>query len=265
MAFPVVLFDLYGTLLQSASGDIGRFQSLSIEDQISQGSGSLPSSETLEPLKPFLSILPKEATLTTLRTWFRNEVERRHKDLQATYEVPEIRVEEVWSSILRLSKEEAFEFSLRFELTVNPVYPMPGAREYIDFLKKKGILLGLISNAQAFTPFYVEALFGESLKDLGFLPELTVFSYELGEAKPSPRLFQVAANSLSFLGYSPEQTLYIGNDLQNDVWAPKQVGFRTALFCGDRRSLRLYDEDPQFKGVQPDFLIKSFERGDPCM
>lgn len=253
--FPVILFDLYGTLFQSASGEIGRFQVGSLQDGDSM----------LEPLKPFLPLLPKNATLKTLRALFRQEVEKRHEDLRTNHQVPEVRVEEIWASILRIPKEEAFEFSLRFELAVNPVYPMPGARDYVAFLREKGIRFGLVSNAQAFTPFYMEALLGESLEELGFLPELTVFSYEWEEAKPSLKLFQMVAEKLDALGYSPDMVLYMGNDLQNDVWAPQQVGFRTALFCGDGRSLRLYEEDPRFAGVIPDYLVESFERGGLCM
>ncbi len=264
---PVILFDLYGTLLQSVSGDIGRFQL--VESTPTGPTGKIPEVANpvvgIEPLVPFLPLLPREGTLQTLRMWFRQEVEKRHKDLRNTYKVPEIRVEEVWGSILRLPEEDAFEFALRFELTVNPVYPMPGAREYLAMLKKNGVLLGLVSNAQAFTPYYVEALFGASLEDLGFFTELTIFSYKIREAKPSPRLFHMAAETLASMGYLPGNALYCGNDLKNDVWAPQQAGFQAALFCGDKRSLRLYEDDSRLAQVKPDYLIESFERGEPCM
>ncbi|GAB4373221.1 MAG: HAD family hydrolase [Spirochaetales bacterium] len=252
MPFPVVLFDLYGTLLQSASGEIG---SLLAEDQRTRERNSPP----MEPLEPFLSILPKEEPLATARKWFIEEVERRHQALRSSHLVPEIRVEEVWASILGLSEEEAFEFGLRFELTVNPVYPMPGAREYLDFLKGNGIVMGIVSNAQSFTPLVMEALFEASLPELGFLPDLTIFSCDLREAKPSPRIFGVAVDALERMGYKPQDALYIGNDLRNDVWAPQQVGLRAALFCGDGRSLRLRREDPLCGGTRPDYLIERFK------
>jgi putative hydrolase of the HAD superfamily len=260
LPFPVVLFDLYGTLLQSASGESGA----------PEGSGitefhKVREPPTLEPLSPFLPSLPRTETLQTLQRWFLKEVEKRHEVLRSTHRVPEIRVEEVWAAILGLPEEEAFEFALRYELTVNPVYPMPGAREYLACIRKKGTLLGLVSNAQSFAPFYVEALFGVSLAELGFHPTLTIFSYQWGEAKPSPQLFQAAADALGSLGYEPREALCVGNDLRNDVWAPQQVGFRAALFCGDGRSLRLYQDDPLYGNVRPDYLLESFQRGNPCM
>ena len=275
MPSPVVLFDLYGTLFQSPSGESGI-----------QGTGDITASRylpvrddpptknpqkvgepfpTLEPLSPFLPLLPRDETLQTLQRWFLKEVEKRHEVLRSTHQVPEIRVEEVWAAILGLSEEDAFEFSLRYELTVNPVYPMPGARECLEFFRKKGTLMGLVSNAQSFTPFYLEALFGGSLEDLGFHAALTIFSYQWREAKPSTKLFLRVAEALSSLGYTPQDATYIGNDLRNDVWAPQQVGFRAALFCGDGRSLRVYQDDPRYSKVRPDYLIESFQRGDPCM
>lgn len=269
MPFPVVLFDLYGTLLQSASGEIGaqdpsditasRYLSVRDDPPTKNPQKVGEPFPTLEPLSPFLPLLPRNETLQTLQRWFLKEVEKRHEVLRSTHQVPEIRVEEVWAAILGLSEEDAFEFSLRYELTVNPVYPMPGARECLEFLRKKGTLLGLVSNAQAFTPFYIEAFFGVSLEELGFHPDLTIFSYQWREAKPSPKLFLLAADALGSLGYTPQETIYVGNDLRNDVWAPQEVGFRAALFCGDGRSLRLYKDDPRYGEVKPDYLIESFQ------
>lgn len=264
MPFPVVLFDLYGTLFQSLAGEVGEgvggetaefMNPLAMENS----QRVLEPSLTLEPLAPFQPLLPQKETLQTLRRRFFEEVKKRHEVLRSTHQVPEIRVEEVWAEILGLPEEEAFEFSLRFELIVNPVYPMPGAREYLEFLKNKGTSIGLVSNAQAFAPFFLETLLGAPLKDLGFHPSLTIFSYQWREAKPSPRLFLAAVHALGSLGYKPQDVIYIGNDLRNDVWAPQQLGFRTALFCGDGRSLRLYQDDPQYGEVRPDYIIESLQ------
>jgi putative hydrolase of the HAD superfamily len=49
--------------------------------------------------------------------------------------------------------------------------------------------------------------------------------------------------------------LYVGNDLLNDVLPASKIGFRTALFAGDRRSLRWRENDSRTSGVTPDVVI----------
>jgi putative hydrolase of the HAD superfamily len=170
---------------------------------------------------------------------------------------PEIDVRKIWAGILRVPEEAAAEFALRFELAVNPVYPMPGLEELLRGLRAAGFPLGLVSNAQFFTPLLFTAFLGGPPEALGFSRELCVYSYREGEAKPSPRLFRKAAAGLAALGIRPEEALYLGNDMVNDVWAAKQAGFRAALFAGDGRSLRLRGEDPRCAGLEPDFVLKS--------
>jgi putative hydrolase of the HAD superfamily len=41
----------------------------------------------------------------------------------------------------------------------------------------------------------------------------------------------------------------------NDVAAASQAGFRTALYAGDRRSLRLRSGDDRIQRVQPDLVV----------
>ncbi|HOV38595.1 MAG TPA: HAD family hydrolase [Spirochaetales bacterium] len=237
LQYPVILFDIYGTLFQSGSGDIGVFE------QYREGRCALfPRGE-----------------LFLLQERFASAVRDRHKKQGKTVEVPEVQVEEIWAELQNLDLEAAREFALRFELSVNPVYPMPGAKELFGLLQKRGIILGLVSNAQFFTPCYFEAFFSVSLEEMGFREDLCVFSFQAGEAKPSLQLFRFAAEVLLKYGFKAENCLYIGNDLLNDVWAPVQMGFKTALFAGDARSLRLHPEDPRCKDLFPDYLLEGFE------
>jgi putative hydrolase of the HAD superfamily len=118
------------------------------------------------------------------------------------------------------------------------------------------MILGLISNAQFFTPLLFEAFFGAPPEGLGFDAELLAYSYKLGEAKPSPALFAPATRRLAALGLKPENALYIGNDMLNDIFAAARAGFKTALFAGDPRSLRLREEDPRIRGLMPDRVVR---------
>ena len=46
--------------------------------------------------------------------------------------------------------------------------------------------------------------------------------------------------------------------MRNDIAPAAALGFRTALFAGDRRSLRLREEDAL--GVTPDAIITSLDQ-----
>jgi putative hydrolase of the HAD superfamily len=57
------------------------------------------------------------------------------------------------------------------------------------------------------------------------------------------------------MGISRTSVLYVGNDMRNDILPATKTGFQTALFAGDRRSLRLREDDPQCKNVVPNLVI----------
>lgn len=251
-----VIFDVYGTLFISAAGDI---------------------SSTADEPHYRLDSLAAEYGLSAeeLRGYFRSEVLKRHRELgfkeklQRKTAYPELRVEEIWAEFLAERRDsvrgpmplidESRELALRYELTVNPVYPMPGAENTLAILRDRGLRLGLISNAQFFTPLLFEAFFGGSPAALGFDRELLIYSFEIGEAKPSPALFTPAARRILALGLKPEHVLYVGNDMLNDIFAASQAGFKTALFAGDSRSLRLRDGDGRVQGLRPDRVIRNLK------
>jgi putative hydrolase of the HAD superfamily len=241
------IFDIYGTLFVSAAGDIGA---------------------TADPLK---TALPERLEIlagqhgcsgTELRNYFRAAVLERHEARQGETAYPELRVEELWGDFLDRRGEPrsgARELALRYELAVNPAYPMPAAAQTLALLRDRGLILGLISNAQFFTPLLFEAFFEAPPAELGFDRDLLTYSFEMGEAKPSPRLFAPAGQRLEALGLKPENALYIGNDMLNDITAASQAGFRTALFAGDRRSLRLRTGDARVRGILPNRVARSLE------
>jgi putative hydrolase of the HAD superfamily len=160
------------------------------------------------------------------------------------------------SETLRVSP---WEFALRYELAVNPVFPLPGAAETIAALRESGVLLGLVSNAQFFTPLLFDAFFGDSPEGLGFDPALIAYSFETGEAKPSPALFGRAAAELSRRGVDPGDCLYVGNDMRNDIFGAAAAGWKTVLFAGDPLSLRLRRGDPPAGDLKPWRIIRELK------
>ncbi|AGA91875.1 putative HAD superfamily hydrolase [Thioflavicoccus mobilis 8321] len=180
-------------------------------------------------------------------------------------EYPEIEIRAIWAEVLaellgtkpsKVPKERIERAAVEFECRINPAWPMPGATETIARLRTRGLTLGLVADGQFFTPLVLEALLGEAPAKLGFDPDCTVYSYELGEAKPATRLLDEA-----LAGLEREQTiladevLYVGNDLRKDIWPATQLGCRTALFAGDAQSLRRHENDPALADVTPERIL----------
>jgi putative hydrolase of the HAD superfamily len=97
--------------------------------------------------------------------------------------------------------------------------------------------------------------FDADMQDLGFDKDLLIYSYRFEMAKPSTVLFEMAAEKLKERQIAPLSVLYLGNDMLNDIYPAKLVGFQTALFAGDRRSLRLRDDQACCKNLKADLVV----------
>lgn len=237
-----VLFDVYGTLLVSAAGEIGT----------TGPTAPAAWSAACRSVGLDLPVDPAAAGAALQRRIVEVHRHRRHRGV----DVPEVRIDLIWMDLLGIDDRDiARRVALVYELTVNPVWPMPGALDLLETCQASGLAVGIVSNAQFYTPLVLEHLLNRDLKSLGISPEMQVYSYRLGHAKPSPMLFDAARRSLATLGISPRQTLYVGNDMLNDVWAARQAGLQTALFAGDARSLRRRSDDPRCRDLEPDLVI----------
>ncbi|MDR2435167.1 MAG: HAD family hydrolase [Treponema sp.] len=246
-----VLFDVYGTLFCSAAGDIGL-----------AGDGGDPGGKADSPLEALARRCDPRLTGNDLRSFFRRKVSEIHRSFSAETAWPEVRVEAIWADFLRgrgldAGGEASRELALRYELAVNPVWPMPGAAETIAALRDSGRVLGLISNAQFFTPLLFEAFFDAPPEKLGFDPELIIWSFVMGEAKPSPRLFDAAARRLASRGIAAAESSFLGNDMFSDMYGAARAGFQCVLFAGDGRSLRLRQDNPLARALRPSRIIRS--------
>ena len=252
-----VLFDLYGTLFVSAAGEI-----TAAHDSNHTNSAKLRGEKTSKEIPE------------TMKDYFLHAVQSRHEKARAAgIRCPEVRAEEIWAAYegtipaawepgksaivgnAGVSGVDGCELALRYELANNPVYPMPHAETALRSLAAKGYTMGIISNAQFYSPLLFNAFFNASPAGMGFDPDLLIYSFEEREAKPSPRLFTIARERLNLQGIKPEETLYVGNDMRNDIVPAAEAGFKTALFAGDRRSLRLREDDPGCSGKKPTVII----------
>ena len=237
-----VLFDIYGTLLISASGDIGVLESVNA---------------TREKIQELIDIYGFTASAEDVITEFFHTIKNKHDESkQKGIEFPEVDILQIWASVLKAGKSKEIErFAMEYEMIVNPVYPMPHSKETLCKLKENDFVIGIVSNAQFYTPCILECLMGDSFESIGFKEDLCFFSYRFGVAKPSLILFQNALDQLESRGINADETLYIGNDMLNDVLPAIRMGFKTGLFAGDARSLRLREDYHACKNISPDVVI----------
>ena len=237
-----VLVDVYGTLFISDSGDISLAQE------------NTKTSDELERLLRKHQIdMPPNSVLESFFSTIRATHQRRQAD---GVDYPEVEIDRIWSEVLEINDMQvARDYAVEFELLSNPVYPMPHLKEILLHCRNRDIPMGIISNAQFYTPLLFQWYLDSELEALGFFNDLLLFSYQIGYAKPSRMLFDIAVERLRKYGIAPQSVVYVGNDMLNDVYPAKGVGFQTALFAGDARSLRLRDNDPRCRAVSPSIII----------
>jgi putative hydrolase of the HAD superfamily len=243
-----LLFDVYGTLFISASGDIGATAGTCRGGAFTEAAA----------LCGLVDAPDGEVAASQLEQVIRGEHERARAE---GVEFPEVDIVEVWRTVFvelgRQAPDDAAlqRFAAVYENLVNPVWSMPGCRETLERLRAGGLRLGVLSNAQFYTPPLFQALLGAERASLGIEPGLEFYSFQIKQAKPGRALYERACEALKASDVEPSRTLFIGNDMLNDIAAAAAVGFRTALFAGDRRSLRKREGDSRVAGVVPDVVI----------
>lgn len=242
-----LLCDIYGTLFISASGDIG-----------SAGPLDRRSAQLDKLLARYGHSISADMALKRLHQTIQH-YHAASRDQGVDY--PEVVIETVWEKVLEFDDPQSLQnFTVEFEMIMNPVWPMPGLEKLLAHCRNYGIRLGIISNAQFFTPYLFEWLLQATPVQLGFDAELTWYSYRNGCAKPSPALFQKALRMLANHGIAPQHVAFIGNDMRNDIRPARRAGFQTILFAGDSRSLRLRANDPLCKDLTPDMVINDLNQ-----
>ena len=253
-----VIFDVYGTLISSGAGDISLAQPADQSDiirRLLQNAGF------------------KLANFSTNHAaQFNQEIQRRHRQARRQgINFPEVDILEVWIDLIRRwtcpnsisppGLSEIRRLAVEYECAVNPVWPNEGCREIINHCRRAGLRLGIVSNAQFYTPLMLEALLGKTPSALGFDPTLQLWSYLEKRAKPDPAFCEKIARRLQSQFRIPRnETIFIGNDMLKDIWSAQRAGFRGVLFAGDCRSLRLRLDDARCRNLKPYAVITSLSQ-----
>ncbi len=262
-----VIFDFYGTLFISGVGDIG------IDD------GKSDAGMLVDALKS------SGITVTNIKAGVRGyeiydevvtEEVQRIKSAGIIYPEPDIRT--VWRNVLNQMYAEGHtespaneaqheRMSVEFEARMNPIWPMPDMNETLEKIREKNLLLGIISNSQFYTLIAFEALAGKSLEEYGFEPELLHWSFAENMKKPSVPFYERFMRKAKEFGSGIKagEILYVGNDMLKDVYPAAELGMKTALFAGDKRSLKWRRDDDRCKDLQPDLVITELKQLLECL
>jgi len=257
-----VIFDIYGTLIISASGDI-------MQDSYDANMffEALANSE--------FEIRVEKQKLMQIHYIFGKEVAKAKKvAIKNGTPFPELNIVEIWKKTLLISEKEGLIsftpnsniklYTFIFELSSNQVWPMPEFRETIKRLKSKGYLLGIVSNAQFYTPIMMNYFLYGKLKDDefidGFEKDISVFSYKILKGKPDVAIYKELESPLKKRGIKPQEVLYIGNDMLKDIYTAAQLSFKTCFFAGDMRAYRLRKDHPKASTAKPDYTITELKQ-----
>ncbi len=257
----VVLFDIYGTLMISACGDVGSIDFKGDVAWQALKKAGFTMGNACDEL---------EIGRLALQEFNKTVMSVHQKEKQLGNQYPEIVITEIWQKVVNVLLKQSkiiaptsdidFNYiAFLFECLTNPVYPMPNMQYVLDKLAPK-FALGIVSNAQFFTPIFMNYFLDDKnylqhkyIK--GFEDKYTSYSYEYKTAKPGTDIFKSIIPALRKDGFTNENILFIGNDMLNDIVPANQVGFKTVLFAGDKRSLRLRKEDKRVKNIVPDRVI----------
>ena len=233
VSIQAIIFDIYGTLLEVGpppSDGEARWQRLCrdmlhVEPRLSRLDFSIASSKAIAR---------------------RHEVARARGIAWPEIFWPSV-VAEVLPELARLPRQDRDEFLFRQIQTGHTTRMTREAASALRRLKGRPALLGVASNAQAYTLRELEdALSTHGLGLDLFERDLCFWSFEHGFSKPDPHVFQILTARLASRGISPHETLMLGDRLDNDIEPAQAHGWQgwqlVAAPSGDGRAAGDWDQ-----------------------
>lgn len=135
-------------------------------------------------------------------------------------------VSEVLPELAEVTPERKEEFIFRQIQTGHTTRFNPFAAEAVRELVKREYVLGIASNAQAYTiREFHSALGAHGLDPAIFKSELCFWSYQHGFSKPDPHVFQILSARLRSQGIAENEILMVGDRLDNDIEPARHHGW----------------------------------------
>lgn len=266
-----VTWSIYGTLLAIGGGDF-----------------------LFEHPKPFIMDMALDKTIQEFNMW--NSMTRkagqpadylkqiyadvlRDQSMAGGSKHPEIHSDKIWHAILKKLLQKDYKFDAGFYGALNEYAQKiayffhaslqgtacyAGAADALQTLFQRGIIQGLIADAQCFTTTQLQRGLKQqdgsaNLDDL-IHPEARALSFKLGVRKPSENLFRHVLTVLRERDIAPEQVLHVGSRIANDIVPARRLGMRTALFAGDTTSLQATAEQLKTPASRPDVLLTDLKQ-----
>ncbi|MGB3940290.1 MAG: HAD family hydrolase [Candidatus Manganitrophaceae bacterium] len=230
MAIKGILFDLYGTLI-----DIETNESL---EEIYRG------------ISHYLTYHGVYRHRWEVRDRYYQIMKQRKETSSEEY--PEIDVEAIWNVFLEKEGIKAVATRLELAKILAQFYRgasrtrlqlYPEVKRVLDELRVV-YRLGLISDAQpCFALPEIQAV------GLDGYFEPIIISAQYGFRKPDRRLTEKA---LDMMKLTPEEVIYVGNDMFRDIYGAKRLGIKT-LFVDSNQGAKSYEN------VTPDYFAPRFE------
>ncbi len=159
-----------------------------------------------------------DAGITALGHW-KHASSRRLEPREMTHRevVGDFLVADLPTPVRTLLVAEAGEVLEELNTTLSDHEVRPGIRDLIAEAQRRGIPLGIVSNAHSGRS-HRRLLAAHGLADAF---AVQVYSDEVGMRKPHPRMIELAATAL---GVSPADTWYVGDTQDRDVVAGRRAG-----------------------------------------
>lgn len=232
-----VIFDIYGTLAYYNFGDI--------DDIIRREEETRKAFEKASRVFKFKN--PDEV----YERWVKAINKEHERKKRRGIKNPEIVVEKIWKKVLKCSEKKGKDISLFMEEKENNPRLFPGVKKALTDLKKKGLKLGILSNAQFYTLMIMEKKLKKPMNHF-FDKDIELYSFRLGYSKPNPKGFEMLKKRLNKHKIKPNETLFVGNDTLKDIWAAKKAGLKTCLYVCKQTYYK--------KKVKPDYKIKDLRK-----
>ncbi len=264
----LVTWNLYGTLLALGGGDL-------IFEHPQKFVMDLALDKAVQEFKMWGSMSRKPGQPAAyLGQMYENVLSELRMAPSPGEKYLEVQSEKIWEAILKKLLQKDYQFDAGFFGSLNEYSKkiayffhasLQGsacqrrAAVALEHARALGLKQGLIADAQCFTLVQLQ----RGLKKQGcaaavddfFDKDLRALSFELRARKPSERLFRPVLSQAAQLGIGPLQILHVGNRIEQDIAPARKLGMRTALFAGDKESLRATAEQLKDPGCRPDVLL----------
>ena len=268
-----VVWTIYGTLLAITDGRLLHCHPQELRMQVAL-------EKTIEEFNLWQSMYRKPGPpwQQVLAQYNRMLEDSRLAGAAAPGEENEINLVTIWRMILERLKsdytwERDFYGSLEqyaekvaffFHSCLQGVAAYPNALMAMQTVVDKGLTQGLACNAQPFSMVHLV----RSLSEQGEPPRLGELlnrdclsvSFRLGVRQPSVSLMRNSARQFEKLEIPPEQVLFIGSRLQEEIAPAKKAGFWTALYAGDKNSLQASAAEMQDANLRPDRILTNLNQ-----